>query len=69
MLQPIAGQALFTKWHWYLAGATLAIALVKELNPRPLAANLRAPAIVLLLLAIELLGVTDRHLPFVYFQF
>ncbi len=69
MLQPIPGQPLFTKWHWYLAATTLLIALFKEASPRPLPQTLRAPAIVLLLLAIELLGMTDRHLPFIYFQF
>jgi alginate O-acetyltransferase complex protein AlgI len=69
MLQRTPGQSLFTRWHWYLAAATLLIALFKEASPRPLPASLRAPAIVFLLLAIELLGVTDRHLPFIYFQF
>ena len=69
MLQPVPGNSLFTKWHWYLAGLTLLVALSKDLFNRPLPAGLRAPAIVLMLLAIELLGVTDRHLPFVYFQF
>jgi alginate O-acetyltransferase complex protein AlgI len=69
MLQPVAGRSLFTKWHWYLAAITLALAMTKEVFERALPANLRAPAIVLMLLAIELLGVTDRHLPFVYFQF
>jgi alginate O-acetyltransferase complex protein AlgI len=69
MLQPVRGQSLFTPWHWRLAALTLCIALFKEYFDRPMAGYLRAPAIVLMLLAIELFGVTDRHLPFVYFQF
>jgi alginate O-acetyltransferase complex protein AlgI len=69
MLQSNPGTPLFTKWHWYLAALTLAFALIKEQFNRPLPAMLRAPAIVLLLLAIELLGVNDRHFPFIYFQF
>ncbi len=69
MLQPVAGPTLFTKWHWYLAAFTLLMALVKDNFGSALAERWRAPAVVLLLLAIELFGVTDRHLPFVYFQF
>jgi D-alanyl-lipoteichoic acid acyltransferase DltB (MBOAT superfamily) len=69
LLQPKLGQSLFTPWHWRLAALTLAIALVKEYSNVQLPGWLRAPAIVLLLLTIEIFGVTDRHLPFVYFQF
>jgi alginate O-acetyltransferase complex protein AlgI len=63
------GQSLFTPWHWRLAALTLVIALVKEYTSVRMPEWLRAPAIVLALLAIEIFGVTDRHLPFVYFQF
>ena len=70
MLQTgIRGQSLFTPWHWRLAAFTLVIALIKEHTANPMPQWLRAPAVVLALLAIELFGVTGRHLPFVYFQF
>jgi D-alanyl-lipoteichoic acid acyltransferase DltB (MBOAT superfamily) len=69
MLQSTRGQSLLTPWHWRLAAFTLAIALFKEYSNLRLPEWLRAPVIVLALLAIELFGVTDRHLPFVYFQF
>jgi alginate O-acetyltransferase complex protein AlgI len=69
MLQGSRGQSVFTPWHWRLAAFTLVIALIREHTSAPMPAWLRAPAIVLALLAIELFGVTDRHLPFVYFQF
>jgi alginate O-acetyltransferase complex protein AlgI len=69
MLQPLRGQSLFTPWLWRLTALTLLIALCKEWFNLQFPAYLRAPAIVILLLAIELFGVTDRHLPFVYFQF
>jgi alginate O-acetyltransferase complex protein AlgI len=69
MMQPVLGQSLFTPWHWRLAALTLAIALVKEYSSVQMPEWLRAPAVVITLLAIEIFGVTDRHLPFVYFQF
>jgi alginate O-acetyltransferase complex protein AlgI len=70
LLQPhVPGQTLFTPWHWYLAAFTLVLALIKEHSNMQIRGWMRVPAIVIMLLAIEILGVTDRHLPFVYFQF
>jgi alginate O-acetyltransferase complex protein AlgI len=70
LLQPaVPGQTLFTPWHWYLAAFTLVLALIKEHSNLQIRGWMRVPAIVIMLLAIEILGVTDRHLPFVYFQF
>jgi D-alanyl-lipoteichoic acid acyltransferase DltB (MBOAT superfamily) len=69
MLQPVAGPAIFTRWHWLLAALTFLVAVFQERFEDPMPGWLRAPAIVAMLLAIELFGVTDRYLPFVYFQF
>ncbi len=68
------GRSVLTPWHWRMAGLTLAIALAEEygsvltrLNVAP--AWVRTAAVIVALLAIELFGITDQKIPFVYFQF
>ncbi|HKW96393.1 MAG TPA: MBOAT family O-acyltransferase [Bryobacteraceae bacterium] len=68
------GESLLSVWHWRMAAFSLAVALAEEygnvltrLQVAP--AWLRTATVVLALLAIELFGVTEQHLPFVYFQF
>ncbi len=68
------GNSVLKGWHWQMAAASLVIALAEEygglltkLNVAP--AWVRTAAVVLSLLAIELFGVTDQKIPFVYFQF
>jgi alginate O-acetyltransferase complex protein AlgI len=66
--------ALIPRWLVYLTGASLLIAIVEEkfewterLSRGP--AWVYAAFMILLLLTIELIGVTEKALPFVYFQF
>jgi alginate O-acetyltransferase complex protein AlgI len=68
------GSSLLSLWHWRMMGLALAVALVEEygvafakLHMAP--AWLWTATIVLVLLIIEVFGVTDQQLPFVYFQF
>jgi alginate O-acetyltransferase complex protein AlgI len=74
MFSAVKGASLFTPWHWRLAALSLLIALGEEygrwltrleLSP----AWTRASIIAIALLAIELFGVTEEQIPFVYFQF
>jgi alginate O-acetyltransferase complex protein AlgI len=67
-------EALIPKWLMYMTGASLLIALIEEkfewterLSRGPAWAY--AAFVIVLLLTIELIGVTDKPLPFVYFQF
>jgi alginate O-acetyltransferase complex protein AlgI len=66
--------ALIPKWLIYMTGASLLIAVIEEkfswterLSRGPAWAY--AMFVILLLLTIELIGVTEKALPFVYFQF
>jgi alginate O-acetyltransferase complex protein AlgI len=74
LVSPVRGASLLTPWHWRLAVLSLAIALAEEyghwlarLELAP--AWARASVVALVLLAIELFGVTEEQIPFVYFQF
>jgi D-alanyl-lipoteichoic acid acyltransferase DltB (MBOAT superfamily) len=69
-----AGAVLWQRWHWDLMLATLALAIAEErwawfdrLAVAPAWAY--GTAVAMLLLAVELIGVTDITVPFVYFQF
>jgi alginate O-acetyltransferase complex protein AlgI len=73
-LSPTVGRSLFDPWHWRLAALSLFIALGEEyghlltrLETAPVYA--RATLIAVVLLAIEIFGVTENQVPFVYFQF
>ncbi len=68
------GVSLLEPWHWGLAGLALAIALAEEhasLTERFLEAPVwvQTPALTLMLFILEMFGVIDRAIPFVYFQF
>lgn len=69
----VYGESLLSVWHWLLATLTLAVAIVKEMmvkkHSSPMPAWLRPAVAAVLLLTIELFGVTDQQIPFVYFQF
>ena len=74
MFTTYGGNSVLTAWHWKLAGSALVIAVAEEyggaltrLNVAPV--WVRTAAVVISLLAIELFGVTDQKIPFVYFQF
>lgn len=73
MTSSFSGHSLLNSADWKLVFLTLAIALLKEYgSPRVKFfqhAWPRAIAVATLLLAIELFGVTDQNIPFVYFQF
>src|SRR5580700_2532763 len=67
-------QALLPRWLVYMTGASLLIAVVEEkfewtdrLSRGPAWAY--AAFMIVLLLTIEMIGVTEKALPFVYFQF
>jgi hypothetical protein len=67
-------EALLPRWLVYMTGASLLIAVVEEkfawtdrLSRGPAWAY--AAFMIVLLLTIELIGVTEKALPFVYFQF
>jgi alginate O-acetyltransferase complex protein AlgI len=68
------GIQTWKNWHWFLAAVSFALGLLEE-NTGWLDSVSEAPAwiysgaIALLLLGIELFGVTERSIPFVYFQF
>src|ERR1035437_3786525 len=68
------GDSLLQPWHLWMAAVTFLLALVEEtdgwfdrLVEAP--ALVYASAIVFLLLCLELLSVTGKTVPFVYFQF
>jgi D-alanyl-lipoteichoic acid acyltransferase DltB (MBOAT superfamily) len=66
--------ALIPKWLMYMTGASLLIALIEEKfewTERLSRGSIWAYAafVILLLLTIEMIGVTEKALPFVYFQF
>ncbi len=67
------GESLIGIWQWRLVAFTLFFALLREYGvprfPVLRASWVRGAVIVVLLLGIELLGVTDQKIPFVYFQF
>jgi hypothetical protein len=74
LISPVHGASLFTPWHWRLAALSLLIALGEEYGswlskletaPTWVTAGVTAVA----LLAIELFGITENQVPFVYFQF
>jgi alginate O-acetyltransferase complex protein AlgI len=74
MFSRAPGTLLFEQWHLYLIALTLVLAILEEkwgwfekLVRAPAFAY--AAAVALLLLSIELLGVTGTNVPFVYFQF
>jgi alginate O-acetyltransferase complex protein AlgI len=67
-------QALLPRWLVYMTGASLLIAVIEEkfgwtdrLSRGPAWAY--AAFMIVLLLTIEMIGVTEKALPFVYFQF
>jgi alginate O-acetyltransferase complex protein AlgI len=67
-------QALLPRWLVYMTGAALLIAIIEEkfawterLSRGPAWAY--AAFMIVLLLTVELIGVTEKALPFVYFQF
>jgi D-alanyl-lipoteichoic acid acyltransferase DltB (MBOAT superfamily) len=68
------GKNLFEPWHWGLLGVALLLALVEE-HLHGVEHLLKAPvwvyasAIALILFTVEIFGVIDRAIPFVYFQF
>ncbi len=74
MFQGTGGASLLSGWEWFMAALTLLIALGEEygalltrLYVAP--AWIRTVAVVILLLTIEIFGVTGLKIPFVYFQF
>jgi alginate O-acetyltransferase complex protein AlgI len=67
-------EALLPRWLVYMTGASLLIALIEEKfqwTERLSRGSAWAYAVfmIVLLLTIELIGVTEKALPFVYFQF
>jgi alginate O-acetyltransferase complex protein AlgI len=73
-LVPVHSDILFPRWLVYMVIFSLIFALIEErwefterLARAP--AWVYATAVVVLLLAVELIGVTDKQIPFVYFQF
>ena len=67
-------QALLPRWMVYMTGVSLLIAIIEEKfewTERLSRGSAWAYAafMILLLLTIELIGVTEKALPFVYFQF
>jgi len=74
MLTAPHGKTLLNSWQWGLAGLALLVALVEEkletserLVTGPTWAY--SSALVCMLLVLELFGVFDLSIPFVYFQF
>jgi len=74
MFSGVGGQSLFRTWHIVMTVAALCLAMLEEesgwferLVKAP--AYVYATAIAFLLLCIELIGVTEASIPFVYFQF
>ena len=74
MFRGFHGHLLFTAWHEGLILTALAIALLEEkadLFNRVMSAPLvvRGTALGLMLFCLEIFGVIDTEIPFVYFQF
>ena len=74
MFTGVPGTVLIPDWQLWLLGITLLLAIFEEklewferLITAP--AWVYATAIAVLLLCLELIGVTDVTIPFVYFQF
>ncbi len=74
MFQAPAGRSLLGAGHWTLAAISLALAIAEdrlaifERFPRA-PAWVQAVALAAAFLALELFGVTDQRIPFIYFQF
>ena len=69
-----AGASLLNAWQWGLAGLSLAVALVEErwaVTERLArgSAWCYVPTFALVGLVLDLFGVFDQAIPFVYFQF
>jgi alginate O-acetyltransferase complex protein AlgI len=74
MFSPIPGRVLFEPWHFGLAAISLTVAVAEELwevlERLPDASTLAyAVAVSLILFCIDLFGVIDASIPFIYFQF
>jgi hypothetical protein len=70
----IPGQCLIPTWLLWLVGIALVIALAEDhwewIDRIPRAPGwVYAAVVIVLLFSVELLGITDRPIPFVYFQF
>ncbi len=68
------GDVAIPVWLWCIAGISLLVAVAEEkwdcierLAQAP--AWVYAAAVIILLLTVELIGVTEKQIPFVYFQF
>jgi hypothetical protein len=68
------GHGLLEHWHFWLVGIALVVALLEErfemverIMKAPTLAY--AAAVALLLFCLDLFGVIDQAIPFVYFQF
>ena len=74
MFHASKGLPILAPWHYGLALLTLAVALIEEKHDL-FARLVRGPAwayataMALMLLVVELFGVIDASIPFVYFQF
>ena len=68
---PSPGGIAITPWLKWLCIGSLAIAVIKEKRDSGTTPTwvAHAAALIVLLLAIELFGVTDKRIPFIYFQF
>ena len=68
------GKNLLEPWHWGLVGIALLLALIEE-HWQGVERLLKGPvwvyasALALILFCVEIFGVIDRAIPFVYFQF
>jgi alginate O-acetyltransferase complex protein AlgI len=74
MFRGAPGRSLLHAGHWTLAAVSLALAIAEErfnvFERFPQApAWVQAATLATLLLALELFGVTDQRIPFIYFQF
>ncbi|HEY3444144.1 MAG TPA: MBOAT family O-acyltransferase [Paludibaculum sp.] len=74
MFGGVAGRWLLEPWHLYLAAVSFAVAVVEE-RYQATDKLMRAPAwayataLFAMLVCLELFGVVDASIPFVYFQF
>ena len=74
MFAHVAGETLLPVWTFWLIGVSFVLALLEESRGWVEGVSRRASwsyvgAVVTLLFAIELFGVTEQSIPFIYFQF